>query len=117
MSTLRALLLFASLTTLVGCGCSGTLVVHAFEKGNGDPAGLVEVRIEEANRTASDDGAAEKLREVEASAKTRLEELRQAEEAARERAAAALQAAQPLPTLPKRCARFSQLSVSPRWKR
>tara|TARA_B100000965_G_C19207482_1_gene590095 strand:+ start:198 stop:602 length:405 start_codon:yes stop_codon:yes gene_type:complete len=57
MSTLRALLLFASLTTLVGCGCSGTLVVHAFEKGNGDPAGLVEVRIEEANRTASGKGS------------------------------------------------------------
>ena len=59
---MKRLLFFLSLLALTlsfaGCGCSGALVVHAFEEESGDPVRAVEARVEEAGRSARGESSA-----------------------------------------------------------
>lgn len=47
-STFLALTLALS-SFLSGCAASGSVVIHCFDRETGDPAGQIEVRLEEAN--------------------------------------------------------------------
>lgn len=51
-TALQFLALLTLTLTFAGCGCSGSLVIHAFEEESGDPVRAVEARVEEAGRSA-----------------------------------------------------------------
>ncbi|MBL4844172.1 MAG: hypothetical protein JKY65_01490 [Planctomycetes bacterium] len=58
MKTVLYLLIVGSFLTLSGCGCSGSLVVHAFDKETGDPVLELEIRVEEAGKSARGESSA-----------------------------------------------------------
>jgi predicted small lipoprotein YifL len=59
MKRIAYLLSLLALTlSFAGCGCSGSLVVHAFDEETNDPVRAVEVRVEEAGLSARGESSA-----------------------------------------------------------